>query len=494
MIALLAMACIKPTPPGLSPAQERETLHAQVVQELEGSQVIYLQATILAGSAADPIGQEGVAYLTARMLREGGAGARSSAEVDALLSEMAATVQVIVDKDLVTFRGKALASDADRFVPLFTDMLANPAWDVTRFEQLREQSIQRLGTRLLADTESLGDAALDSWLNEGHPYGHTVQGRTGALEVLTLEEAQAFYAKAYVREAVTIGIAGDVAAQGALIEGLMALPVGRRLNPTPRSRPPVEGRALAIIQGSGDSVGWHMGHPIDVDRDHQDYPALLLGLSAFGEHRQSWGTMFQVMRTERGLNYGDYAYLEHYRQVGGSDVQELGTLRLQPQFSMWLRPIQPENAAFALKLALTLVEQLVEDGLDSGHFERMQQSLVKRTQTMARDPGRRLGFAVDAAVMGHPNRLEMGPALQALTLEQVNSALRTHVHPDKLKIVGVAPEPESLLATLFEDSPTPIVYADVTPSPEQDLLDQRVAASSAQLISGVILPAQDLFR
>jgi predicted Zn-dependent peptidase len=161
---------------------------------------------------------------------------------------------------------------------------------------------------------------------------------------------------------------------------------------------------------------------------------------------------------------------------------------------MWLRPIQPENAAFALKLALTLVEQLVEDGLDSGHFERMQQSLVKRTQTMARDPGRRLGFAVDAAVMGHPNRLEMGPALQALTLEQVNSALRTHVHPVKLKIVGVAPEPESLLATLFEDSPTPIVYADVTPSPEQDLLDQTVATSSAELLSGVVLPAQDLFR
>ncbi|MFT5583593.1 MAG: zinc protease [Cognaticolwellia sp.] len=494
MIALLALACIPPIPPGPSPAQERETLHAQVVQEIQGSQVVYLQATIRAGSAADPIGQEGVAYLTARMLREGGAGARSSAEVDALLSEMAATVQVIVDKDLVTLRGKAMASDADRFVPLFSDMLADPAWDANRFDQLREQSIQHLGTSLLADTEGLGDAALDNWLNEGHPYGHTVQGRTGALEVLTLEQAQAFYAKAYVRQAVTVGIGGDVAAQGALVDGLMALPVGRRLNPTPRSRPPVSGRSIAIIQGSGDSVGWHMGHPIDVGRDHPDYPALLLGLSAFGEHRQSWGTMFQVMRTERGLNYGDYAYLEHYRQVGWSATQELGTVRVQPQFSMWLRPIQSDNAAFALKLALSLSEQLIEEGLEPGHFERMQQSLVKRTQTLARDPGRSLGFAVDAAAMGHPNRLEMGPALQALTLEQVNNALRIHVHPDKLKIVGVAPDPEVLLATLLEDSSTPIVYADVTPSPEQDLLDSSVAASSAQLISGVVLPAQDLFR
>lgn len=494
MISLLALACIKPIPPGPSPADEREGLHAQVLQEIQGSQVVYLQATIRAGSAMDPIGQEGVAYLTARMLREGGAGERSSAEVDALLSEMAATVQVIVDKDLVTLRGKALASDADRFVPLFTDMVSNPSWDATRFEQLKEQSIQHLGTSLLADTEGMGDAALDNWLNEGHPYGHAVQGRTGSLEVLTLEQAQAFYAKAYVREAVTMGIAGDVSAQGTLETGLLALPVGRALNPTPRSRPPVKGRSLVLIQGSGDSVGWHMGHPMDVDRSHPDYPALLLGLSAFGEHRQSWGTMFQVMRTERGLNYGDYAYVEHYRQVGWSDTQELGTVRLQPQFSIWLRPIQTENAAFALKLALHLAEQVVEEGLDPGHFERMQQSLVKRTQTLARDPGRSLGFAVDAAAMGHPNRLEMGPALEALTLEQVNTALATHVHPEKLKIVGVAPEPEILLATLLEDSATPIVYADVTPSPEQDLLDQTVATSSAELLSGVVLPAQDLFR
>lgn len=494
MTALLALACIKPTPPGPSPAEQREELHALVVQELPGSQVVYVQATIQAGSAADPIGQEGVAYLTARMLREGGVGARSGPEVDALLSEMAATVEVIVDKDLVTLRGKALASDADRFVPLFTEMLTQPAWDPERFDQLREQAILHLGTNLLADTEGLGDAALDNWLNEGHPYGHTVQGRTGALEVLSLEQAQAFYAQAYVREAITIGIAGEVSAQAVLQEGVMALPTGRRLQTTPRRQPAPLGRSLVVIQGSGDSVGWHMGHPLPVDRSHPDYPALLLGLSAFGEHRESWGTLFQTLRTERGLNYGDYAYVEHYRQAGWSSTQELGTVRVQPQFSMWLRPIQPDNAAFTLKLALHLAEELVAEGLEPGHFERMQQSLVKRTQTLARDPGRRLGFAVDAAALDHPDRLAMGPALEALTLAQVNAALQAHIHPENLKIVAVAPDPQALVDSLGEDSLTPIVYADITPSEAQALLDQTVATSSAELVQTQVLPAQDLFR
>ena len=44
-----------------------------------------LVVMVRAGAAADPLGQEGVASLTARLLREGGAAGRSSEEVDAAL-------------------------------------------------------------------------------------------------------------------------------------------------------------------------------------------------------------------------------------------------------------------------------------------------------------------------------------------------------------------------------------------------------------------------
>ena len=40
--------------------------------------------------------------------------------------------------------------------------------------------------------------------------------------------------------------------------------------------------------------------------------------SYFGEHRTFSGLLMNKMRGDRGLNYGDYAYIESFIQDGGS--------------------------------------------------------------------------------------------------------------------------------------------------------------------------------
>ena len=63
-----------------------------------------------------------------------------------------------------------------------------------------------------------------------------------------------------------------------------------------------------------------LGHPIAVTRAHPDFAALSVARAWLGEHRASSGRLFQRIREVRGMNYGDYAYIEAFP---GRDVPVL---------------------------------------------------------------------------------------------------------------------------------------------------------------------------
>ena len=69
-----------------------------------------------------------------------------------------------------------------------------------------------------------------------------------------------------------------------------------------------------MVEKDTRSVAYSMGFPIDVKRGHPDYPALLVAQAYFGQHRTSGGRLYKRMREIRGLNYGDYAYIEYFPQ------------------------------------------------------------------------------------------------------------------------------------------------------------------------------------
>src|SRR5205814_9539815 len=57
----------------------------------------------------------------------------------------------------------------------------------------------------------------------------------------------------------------------------------------------------------------------DVTRSDDDYYALAVANSYLGEHRTFNGKLMQDLRGKRGLNYGDYSYIEDYVQEGDGD-------------------------------------------------------------------------------------------------------------------------------------------------------------------------------
>ncbi len=517
------VGCWKPQP-GPVPV-DIAAAPVRLVAQTNAGPVTYLEVAVRAGSAHDPVGKEGLAALTAEMLREGGAADRTPEAVDKLLYRLGTDIEVVVGKELVTFRTRALNEDVALLGSLVADMFRAPALDAETFARLKDEAKNELEKGLLQNDEATGLEVLDNLLYAGHPYGHPVVGRAGVIDTLTLDDVRTFLASNYLRSTVTVGIVSKAVAPSdtmwrvvsgdervglfsadeaaaadlaTMVDALSGLPAGIYDPPTPKRVPAVTGRSLLVVEKSTESTGVHFGHPTDLHRGHPDWPAMLLAFTALGEHRQGHGRLYQRLRGERGLNYGDYAYIERYQQAGWSSRQETGTGRLQNPFYVWLRPVAADDGPFAIRAATAIIEDFVENGLTEEEFTRIRTYLSGRIALWGEDPGRRLGWSVEAVAMGWPEPLTTLPEkVDALELSAVNAAIRAHIHPENLRYVVVTKDAAALQASLSDGVATPMLYsgstppAAGTPAAEQD---QAWAALPLGITETTIVPAMGIFR
>jgi zinc protease len=202
-----------------------------------------------------------------------------------------------------------------------------------------------------------------------------------------------------------------------------------------------------------------------VTRQYSDYAALLVASSYFGEHRTSGGVLYDEMREKRGLNYGDYSHIEYFPR-GMYQMEPSPNLARHYQiFQMWIRPVAPETAKFALRLALYELAKLVKEGVPQDGFERTRAFLSKHVNVLTRTKQAELGYAIDSMYYSIPNYNEyLKTALAKLTREDVNAAIRRHLRPGRLVIVAVAQNGDALKQQLASAEPSPVTYNGPKPA------------------------------
>src|SRR4029078_7701183 len=97
--------------------------------------------------------------------------------------------------------------------------------------------------------------------------------------------------------------------------------------------------------------------------------ALALVASYFGQHRSQNGYLFQRLREMRGLNYGDYAYIEYFPRGGDLSMPDPNLGRQKEIFQIWIRRVEAENGVFALRAALYEYGKLVRNGISKMSLE-----------------------------------------------------------------------------------------------------------------------------
>lgn len=463
---LLSAACATAPPPA-PPAQSRDESPAPVLLPVPEDPTVSFILWFRAGSQDDPPGKEGLALLTASMIAEGATGERSYQEILEALYPLASSYDARVGREMTTLSGRSHRDNLETYVELYTQAFLQPRFSPQDFERLRSRQLNQLTKGLrYTDDEELSKAALASFVFAGSRYAHPPLGTVAGLESITLEDVQAFYRRHYTRRNAVLALGGGYPPE--LMERLQAalsrLPQGepRDTPPLPQA-PPIEGRQVLLVAKPGADASISFGHPLDVHRGEVGFYALWLANSWLGEHRHSSGRLYQVIRETRGMNYGDYSYVEHFPQGGRRQFPPPNVGRRQQLFEVWIRTLPNDQALFALRAALREIQRLVDEGLTEEQFQLTRSFLSKYALHYAPDTRSRLGFAVDdrfygIAAPGHLARLQS--ALAALTREEVNAAIRRHLQTENLKIAIVTGDAAGLQAALVSGEPTPMTYAD----------------------------------
>jgi zinc protease len=432
------------------------------------------------GSKEDPAGKEGLAYLTGQMIAEGATTNRSYREILEAQFPIATAYSVRVDKDMTVLTGRTHLDNVDRFLELFEDAFARPAFLESDFERHRKDAINALETNLrYAGDEELGKAALHGTVFAGTPYEHLPIGTVSGLKEITLDDVRAFWERWYTRARAVPALGGgyDDALLARLRASLEALPEGDPAAvPVEVPVPTVaDGRRVVLVDKPGADASISFGFPIDVRRGEDDFYALWLATSWLGEHRNSASHLYQVIRETRGMNYGDYAYIEWYPEGGYRQMPPTGVGRSRQIFEVWIRTLPNEQAHFALRAAMREVEDLVENGMSEEEFELTRSFLEKYILHYATTTSERLGYAVDDAYYGiaDPGHLaRFRQEMAAMSRERVNDALRRHFRPESATIAIVTGDAAGLAGKLASDAPSPMTYN--SPKPPEVLAEDAI--------------------
>jgi len=450
------------------------TAQIRVVPLPGKSPLVTFRIVFTTGAAADPVDKPGLAELTAMMIAEGGTKDLTYKQIGEAMFPMAASLEVQVDKEMTAFIGETHVDNLAAYYKLLRARLLEPGWRADDFQRIKDDAINGIRVGLRNNDEELGKEVLFAELYKDGTYGHYTGGTVSSLEKLTLDDVKQFYRSHYSQSNLFLGIAGGYSDK--FLEGMKkdfrTLPTGAAFHP--RNKPPApitENRAI-IVEKDTRSVAFSLGFPILTTRSMKEYPAMLLVASYLGQHRMSGGVLYDVMREKRGLNYGDYAYIEYFPQSGYSMEPPQNVARHQQAFQLWIRPVEPPTAKFALRLALYEFDKLVKEGIPQDGFDRTREFLTKYVNVLTRTKSAELGYAIDSIWYGAPNYVEMiKTAMSTLTRDEVNEYLRARLGNRHFVITVVTKDGEDFKKLLASDDPSPMTYN--SPKPEAILTEDK---------------------
>ncbi len=506
---------------GLFACTEKSPLVRNTIElPLANSNKIVVKLMFHNGSIADPAAKEGLTYMTANLITQGGTQDMSYSDIQDALYPMAAGYFASVDKEVAIFTFLFHQDFTEQFYPILRDVVLKPAFDESDFNRvkLNQQNYVDQVIRASSD-EEYSKKALEDLLFRGTNYQHMKQGKSESVKSLTLEDVRKHYAENFTQNNLWIGIAGNYTGEFVrrLQSDMEKLPAGKpRLAAPGKARQPngIEVEIIAKDNAFGSAI--FTGFPLDLTRKNDEFAALMVANSFLGEHRKNYSKLYQEIREKRSMNYGDYSYIEWYDNGGRNMLPQPGVPRTSNYFSIWIRPVQIANqlkrqyqelkdvktghAHFAMRMAIYEMSNLVNEGLSEEDFAATRDFLRSYTKLYIQTPAKQLGFLMDAKFYGRKNYIkELDALLANLTRDDVNRAIKKYWQTENMFITIVTDKSEAgpLAESFKKNLSSPMSYSNLVKSGlPQDILDKDKAVQDLKLnVTSVnIVNSADTFK
>jgi len=364
-----------------------------------------------------------LADLTVEMLEEGTTRHSREALRDTL-SAIGATIEFLCCGDRVTFRAKFLKEHTSKIVEILAEQILHPGFDAHILRTTKEREIGKLKLDL-DSTWYRAQERLSQWLYpKGHPnYESPIREKIAAVRHLSRSDLVRFH-KMWGRGSFLISAVGDVS------DSDIARMIRRYFSPwkkTALTKPPRFPNANriatrireTILMHDKTSVDFLVGGALPIDTRHSDYYALVLGLHVFGGGGFT-SRLMQNVREKKGLSYHVRAGLYGMEDFTNGFWYAYGSFA-PGLLAQGERAMEAELKKFATR-GITKNELAVRKESIAGNY------IISLATT-----GGLAGKILQNAEEERPKEyIDEYPAiLKRLTLQEVNGAIDTYVHPGR---------------------------------------------------------------
>ena len=241
------------------------------------------------------------------------------------------------------------------------------------------------------------------------------------------DDLEKFHSKAYGLGTINIAAAGDIDEQ------LFNNQINKAFsNYNPQNLKDVENKLKAnpsdkidetIIINDKTSADIYIGQPIGIDREHNDYYALMMGIYILGGNFSA--RLMQTVRDEQGLTYG----------IGSS----IGGVKfgLDGYWSTWgtFAPDLIENGKAA---TMDQINNWYKNGITSDELDSKKSTITGTFKVGMDTTGGLVSQILSNAERNKDIKYldKYVNRIKDLTVEQVNSAIIKYIDPDKLTVVS----------------------------------------------------------
>jgi zinc protease len=395
---------------------------------VDGCGVVSVSGAIRAGVSLAERTNCMVPEITAKMLKAG-AWEVNKREIAERLEEIGCDLDFSIDEFAVTFDSTFMTSAMEDYLKLLGAVIRSPRMAPAELRRVKGDVEAEARANIGESSTTASIKLLQALYPRNHVfYRQSLKTEQKHARKTTIKEVRNFHAQHYVPKATVLAIVGDfdVAVLKAQLEAVFGDWTGGKRAPivVPEVSLPDEKRRINVPLSGKSSVDIVIGVPVSLKISDSDFTAAQIANAVLGVDTLS-SRLGVAVRTKYGLTYGVTSSFDDVR---------FGQAPWQIQLS-----VNPANVEKALKV----VDAVVEDFLANGITER----------ELADEAGRLYGQFVVAlrSTSGLAETLcarefrgaplsgldRQWQRLHAVTVEQVNAAMRKHLRFDRAVTVVV---------------------------------------------------------
>jgi zinc protease len=386
--------------------------------------VVIIMGVLPAGDAMSGAGNIAIPTLSGMML-DRGTKTLDKFAIAEKLDNVGAEISFTVGTQSLEIRARCLRKDLPLVMGLIAAQLRMPALQLAEFNKAKQQLAGELEASAQNSEARGAETFARAIFPEGHPNRpHTLGEYIAAARAANLEDVKAFQAKYYGPAHMSMVVVGDVSdadTQSELGKAFSGWTGGQDYVRPARPASAVAASELMVPLADQPSVTMILGQATGLRYSDADALALRMGTAILGFGFT--GRLMSTVRDKEGLTYhirasvGDDSVVDGAWDISASFAPALlakGVASTRRELAKWWKDGVTEQELAVRKLGLVGAYQV---GLST--TSGLAETILANTQR-GYDP---------SWLDGYPK------AIKALTRDEVNAAIKTHLNPSTMVLV-----------------------------------------------------------